>query len=388
MNGQLDNWEKVDDLGEGGQSNVILVRGLKRIKGRKGGIQRILDSNPWGTVMDNTRELRTGQFADAVVEYARPESPTELGALKIFKLRETSPQEKQEALGRLRQEIAVLVQNREGLSRLLDANEEEGWIVTEYFPELALENHPSKYRGKVAPALRAFRSLVETVASLHRDGYIHRDIKPANVFIRNNDKLVLGDFGIVYAPSAPDRMTKSLERVGPRDYIPLWANLGERLENVRPSIDVYMLGKLLWSMVDGRAVLPRECYSDPELDFDLTEKFPNDPHMYAINRILDKSVVAQERNCLPSADDLLLMVEEFLSIIERGGQLLQDDIPRPCHVCGKGFYKPEPLRQDTTTGVLRIWFTGAQDHGIEKLGVRPFVCDNAYCGHIQFFHPK
>jgi serine/threonine protein kinase len=38
---------------------------------------------------------------------------------------------------------------------------------------------------------------VQTVAALHQEGYVRRDIKPANVFIRTNDELVLGDFGIL-----------------------------------------------------------------------------------------------------------------------------------------------------------------------------------------------
>jgi serine/threonine protein kinase len=128
-----------------------------------------------------------------------------------------------------------------GLPKLLDFNEAERWIVTEYFPERTLEHHPHKYRGKVGPALEAFRSLVQTVAMLHREAYVHRDIKPANVFIRNDDELVLGDFGIVFLPNALDRVTQTGERVGPRDYMPPWANLGTRHEKVHPKDDVYML---------------------------------------------------------------------------------------------------------------------------------------------------
>ena len=85
---------------------------------------------------------------------------------------------------RLKQEIHVLQQSRAGLPRLLDFDEAERWIVTEYFPKKTLEHSPSKYAGKAEFAVRAFLSLVETVASLHQDNIIHRDIKPANVFIR------------------------------------------------------------------------------------------------------------------------------------------------------------------------------------------------------------
>lgn len=164
--------------------------------------------------------------------------------------------------------------------------------------------------------------------------------------------------------------------------MPQWANLGVRHEKVEPCFDVYMLGKLLWSMIDGRAVLPREYQRRPEHDFDLTKNFPNDPHMHLINEILDKCVVEQARHCLSSAQDLLIIVDTSLRIIDNGGQLLKDGVPRPCHVCGKGYYQPEVLRQNTPVGSMRFWFPvpGAD---IGTLSVRTFVC--SYCGHVELF---
>ncbi len=182
-------------------------------------------------------------------------------------------------------------------------------IVTEYFPEGTLEQHSSRFRGNAPAALKAFRSLVQTVAALHKEGYVHRDIKPPNVFVRNDDELVLGDFGIVYVPSAAKRVTLTGERVGPRDYMPQWANLGVRPENVEPCFDVYMLGKLLWSMVDGRIFLPREYHNRPEHpEFDLTKTFSGDPHMFLINRILDKCVVEDASR---GSDTTSIAVETF-----------------------------------------------------------------------------
>ena len=96
---------------------------------------------------------------------------------------------------------------------------------------------------------------------------------------------MLRHFGIVYVPSAAERVTLTGERVGPRDYIPQWANLGTWHNDVEPCFDVYMLGKLLWSMSDGRIFLPREYHHQPE--FDLSKTFPGDPNMFLINRILD-----------------------------------------------------------------------------------------------------
>jgi hypothetical protein len=144
-----------------------------------------------------------------------------------------------------------------------------------------------------------------------------------------------------------------------------------------------MLGKLLWSMVDGHAVLPREYHKHPDYEFDLTKTFPNDPHMHMINAILDKCVVEQGDQCLPGAQELLPWIDEALGIITRGGQLLREGVPRPCRICGKGFYQALPLRENPKNGALglRFWVIGTSD--ADTVPVRPLSCD--YCGHVELF---
>ncbi len=196
------------------------------------------------------------------------------------------------------------------------------------------------------------------------------------------DELVLGDFGIAFMPNAAARVTLSGERVGPRDLMPPWASLGMRQEKVEPCFDVYLLGKLLWSMIDGRAVLPREYHRNRDLGFDLTMTFPDDPDMHLVNQILDHCVVEQPKDCFSSARDLLIAVDATLGIIERRGQLMSRGVPRPCHVCGNGYYQPELLRQNSPVGSMRFWFNApASDVG--TLPVHTFVCSS--CGHVEFF---
>ena len=373
-----DKWEEIKPLGEGGQSTVFLVRSPERVAQRAACLQRIR------TALDGDKRA---ELAEAVTSYGRADSLFELGALKKFKMAKAGESltplpesEAYEAIERLKNEIAVLSQARAGLPKLLASNVEQRWIVTEYFPEGTLDKHPNKFRGKGHAALKAFRSVVQTVALLHKDGYVHRDIKPHNVFIRNDEELALGDFGIVYLPNVSDRVTLTGERVGPRDYMPQWANLGVRHEKVEPCFDVYMLGKLLWSMVDGRMFLPREYHREPE--FDLTKTFPGDPDMFLINRVLDKCVVERSANCLSSAQDLLMMVDAIQSALARGGQLLTEGVPRPCHVCGTGSYQVHRLRKENATASMRLWMSGGATD-IEVVGVQLFSCDS--CGNIQFF---
>jgi hypothetical protein len=81
-----------------------------------------------------------------------------MGAMKEFKLRDNEEQ----SLRRLQQEIEVLQENRPGLPKLLGANVNERWMVTEYFSNGTLENHLLEYKGNPALALKAFQSVVNS----------------------------------------------------------------------------------------------------------------------------------------------------------------------------------------------------------------------------------
>jgi hypothetical protein len=96
---------------------------------------------------------------------AQEDYASELGALKIFNPRGDAPEAEQQALARMRSEIAVLQQNRPGLVKLLDSNESERWIVTKYCHKGTLERHLAKYKGNAELALKSFLPLVQTVAS-------------------------------------------------------------------------------------------------------------------------------------------------------------------------------------------------------------------------------
>jgi len=367
---EIAQWEHIKRLGGGGQSDVFLVRSPERVTQRAVCLQTIR------TALDAGRDA---ELAEAIWEYSRPERPSELGAKKIFKIRPDSDEE--HALRRLKQEFHVLQEDRQGLPKLLDSNESERWIVTELFPKGTLEDNIDEYKGNPALALKAFLSLVNTVTQLHAEKIVHRDIKPANVFVRELDDLVLGDFGIAFLPNQPTRLTRTNESVGPHDYMPPWAETGGRLENVDTSFDVYMLGKLLWCMVAGRLVLQREWFRRPEND--VTVIFGDDPHAHMINTILERSVVERQQDCVGILG-VRAMVTSFVYLLEHGGQLLQREVPRPCHVCGLGEYKPEPFANSKDVIPANVQFWVGQEINLKRFEV--YACTK--CGHVSLFRAR
>jgi hypothetical protein len=121
---RVGDWEVIKPLGKGGQGKVSLVRSPGRVQERQEAVREILGSNPWEMLTQRERIERVERLVPALWKYSRPDSDSELGALKQFFIPNVEP-DAEEALARLRNEISVLRQQRPGLVKLLDANEKE-----------------------------------------------------------------------------------------------------------------------------------------------------------------------------------------------------------------------------------------------------------------------
>ncbi len=318
-------------------------------------------------------------FAKALFGLLSPEARDGAGALKVLHgIREGRGFTEKE-MERLRAEVkAMETIKHPSLVRILDSNPDEGWYVSEYFHAGTLDNHASRFRGAVRDSLGAFRRLVEGVAQLHVDKRIHRDIKPANIFVDPKGGLVLGDFGLVYfQDDERARVTDTLENVGSRYWMPPWAE-GMRIDDVRPSMDVYSLGKVLWSMVSGKPRLVREGW-DEELN-DVTRMFPDDPHVSWINWILTECVRDEEKHVLKDASELLTLTDRAIRAVSIGGQVTTDtNVAQLCSACGIG-----KLRFVESPAKLEFhWEPKGYASSYQKVMFKVARCD--HCRNIMMF---
>ena len=364
-----DGWEIVRELGSGGQGTVYLVQNPAAIKRRQ--LDLLTIETTIGTLTKGGSAEVTKQaprdLANAIKSYIM-EDPSSFGALKVFKIPPGGP-EAEKALGRLRSEVEALEKVRHpSLLGLVAYNLDEHWMITEYHPNGTLAQCRDRFKGKPGPALAAWRPLVEAVGLLHKGGYIHRDIKPENIFLASDERLVLGDFGIVFFQDEEgERLTATYERVGTRDWMAPWANVQRRLEEPNPTFDLFPLGKVLWAMISGERGLPYwYCTRD---QYNLERLFPDDQGMALVNDLLKRCIVEHEKECLPSAREVLSAVDEHLKMLQRGGQLVGARGPTRCVVCGLGSYIALPH----TTHI------GQPDPHAAKL----LLCDR--CGNFQFF---
>lgn len=84
----------------------------------------------------------------------------------------------------------------------------------------------------------------------HQMGIIHRDVKPGNVFVRRDDSVVLGDFGLAKDLAPKDHnLTRSGCIMGTPAYMSPEQAQGQL---VTPATDLYSLGVMAFEMLSGR----------------------------------------------------------------------------------------------------------------------------------------
>src|SRR5437016_2486036 len=130
-------WKVLDTLGEGGQGRVFRVQAPTRVA-EIARAQQVLGNLIAFARSPNNSGFQghdlVGPLAEAIAILARGDEPTDLGAAKVFFIPD-SGDEAERAIGRLEREVAVLREVRDpGILKLLDANVEERWMVTEYHP--------------------------------------------------------------------------------------------------------------------------------------------------------------------------------------------------------------------------------------------------------------
>lgn len=126
-----------------------------------------------------------------------------------------------------------------GVIRLFDVDPELLAIAMEWLPAGSLRRAID--RGRVSPdrALRWAKSAADALRFVHASGMIHRDIKPSNLLLRDDDRVVLTDFGIALPLGAEPR---SRQAEGTLAYMPPEQR---RADAAYPSADIFALTRTM-----------------------------------------------------------------------------------------------------------------------------------------------
>ncbi|MEU4873216.1 serine/threonine-protein kinase [Streptomyces sp. NPDC021608] len=130
------------------------------------------------------------------------------------------------------------------IAAVVDAVEEAGslWTVTEWIDGLPL-GQLMEQKGAFGPARAAAigLQLLDVLEAAHGEGITHGELSPGQVFVRSQGPLVLTGFGLAGATLAP------------RVAAPSYASPEQaRDERIGPAADLWALGAILYTMVEGR----------------------------------------------------------------------------------------------------------------------------------------
>src|SRR5215211_6086304 len=174
---------------------------------------------------------------------------------------------------------------------VLGTGEDNGnpFIVSRYMPGGDVQSLLAVAGGRLAPrrAVDIAADVTRALEHAHARGIVHRDLKPANVWIDDDGRARLGDFGL--APTEARARVGGGTLVGTVAYLPPEQALGEA---AGPKSDLYSLGALLYEMLTGQppfpgddavSIISQHLHADP---------VPPSRHNPAVPEALDRAVLA------------------------------------------------------------------------------------------------
>lgn len=122
------------------------------------------------------------------------------------------------------------------------------YLAMEYFPCGDLKG---RLQRGITPteALRFLENIASALRVVHHAGLLHRDLKPPNVMLRENDDVVLIDFGLARNVDGGLKSTRTGVLRGSPYYMSPEQALGEDLDS---RTDLYSLGIIFYEMLMGR----------------------------------------------------------------------------------------------------------------------------------------
>lgn len=199
--------------------------------------------------------------------------------------------------------------------RVLDVNEQNSvpYIVMEFVDGSDMSELLKRHgRLNGLAVLRAIAQVADGLAHAHSMGIVHRDIKPANIFVANNGRVKLGDFGLARAVEVTTELTIAGSTVGTANYMSPEQASGH---DVDQRSDIYSLGVTAWHLLVGRAPFSGTTpvsiavqHVNSEVPYDRADfgHLADD----AVYLLIDMTKKAA--NARPSASDVRSRIERFL----------------------------------------------------------------------------
>ena len=231
-----------------------------------------------------------GESDKALVYLASSEKLGTDVALKVTKS-DNDDQEDQQVFAREYEALSAL--RNPAIVTIYDYGTNAGreFLAMEYFPRGDFKSR--LLRGILeADALRYLEQIARALQVVHEAGILHRDLKPPNLMLRENDTLVLIDFGLARSFGGGPSNTRTGVLRGSPYYMSPEQALGEELDG---RTDLYSLGVLFYEMITGRKPYSGLSAMDV-LQQHVTAPVPQLPHSHLHLQALLEGLIAKSRD--------------------------------------------------------------------------------------------
>jgi Kae1-associated kinase Bud32 len=150
---------------------------------------------------------------------------------------------------RLREEAQMAsALNHPGICTIYDIDEDGGrpFIVMEFMEGQTLKQKLAEQRLSVQKAIGYTLQIADALGKAHAKGIVHRDINPSNLFVTDDDRVKLLDFGIAKV------VTSEVSRPALTGTVCYMSPEQARLQQVDGRSDIFSLGVVLYEMLTGR----------------------------------------------------------------------------------------------------------------------------------------
>ena len=250
-----------------------------------------------------------GKGGMATVYVAVQESFNRQVALKIMARHLTGDEVFSERFFREARIIASL--NHRNIVPVFDVGRagDHHYLSMEYLPGGDLKQR-LKQGIRAEEALHAIYEIATALAYAHSKSYIHRDIKPENILFREDNTVVLTDFGIAKALDTSDcNMTSTGMIVGSPHYMSPEQALAREIDT---RSDIYSLGVVFYEVLVGKPLYDANSSVAAAIKH-ISEPIPKLPDTFSyLQPLLEKMVAKAPEDRFQSALEVAHALEPYL----------------------------------------------------------------------------
>jgi tRNA A-37 threonylcarbamoyl transferase component Bud32 len=191
-----------------------------------------------------------GRGGTAIVYLARERATGAEVAIKLIRAKYLEDEEAMARFAREARFVASLAHpNVVGVHRVLDLGAAGIALVMTHVNGRTLKQVIHDERP-LAPdfVVRVLREVASALSAAHVMGIIHRDVKPENIFITEDGRALLADFGVARSMSGDTQLTMHGVAIGTPSYMSPEQIEGTDLDGRG---DIYSLGLVAWEMFTG-----------------------------------------------------------------------------------------------------------------------------------------